>query len=147
MLITRIHHFTIRTPMLEKTAYFYEQVIGLIIGQRPSFSFSGVWLYAEGEPILHLVYQPISSSVSDDKLEEYLGKQGTALGSGAIDHISLKGTNLQKMQSHLSSFKELNFRERIVPELHEHQIFLEDPNGITIEVIFPYSLENTVISG
>lgn len=29
------------------------------------------------------------------------------------------------------------FQERIVPEIGEHQLFLEDPNGIKVEMIFP----------
>ncbi|MFG0321923.1 hypothetical protein ACF8EF_06210 [Pseudomonas sp. zjy_15] len=30
------------------------------------------------------------------------------------------------------------FRERVIPQIGEHQLFLEDPNGITIEMIFDY---------
>jgi hypothetical protein len=39
----------------------------------------------------------------------------------------------------------LNFQERIVPELSEHQLFVDDPNGIKIELIFPYSPDNAVM--
>ncbi len=40
---------------------------------------------------------------------------------------------------------ELHFRERQVPEILEHQLFLEDPNGITVEMIFPFSPDNKVL--
>lgn len=48
------------------------------------------------------------------------------------------------MQDHLIAIGE-SFRERIIPEIFEHQLFLEDPNGVTIELIFPFSPEDRVI--
>jgi hypothetical protein len=45
---------------------FYEQVIGLEAGARPSFAFPGAWLYAGKEPIIHLaaVLQGVASVVT-----------------------------------------------------------------------------------
>ena len=32
----------------------YVNILGLTVGQRPPFSFGGIWLYAGGKPILHI---------------------------------------------------------------------------------------------
>jgi hypothetical protein len=37
------------------------------------------------------------------------------------------------------------FRERVIPQINEHQIFFDDPNGITIEIIFPFSPDNKIV--
>lgn len=135
-----LDHFTLRTARLEETTEFFTRVIGLSNGPRPAFRFPGRWLYVGAHPVLHLV------AVTDDdrQLQAYLGKQQSANGSGCVDHISLRGTQLSEMQQHLLSLGQA-FRERIVPQIGEHQLFLEDPNGVTIELIFPYRPENAVL--
>ena len=32
-----------------------------------------------------------------------------------------------------------------MPEIGEHQLFLEDPNGIKVEMIFPYAKDNAIV--
>jgi hypothetical protein len=32
-----------------------------------------------------------------------------------------------------------------VPEINEHQLFLQDPNGVTIELIFPCSPDDHIV--
>lgn len=140
MQIQGLEHFTIRTPDLDATADFYTRALGLIPGHRPAFRFPGVWLYATGRPILHLV----AATGRDDAMEAYLGRRNDQKGSGRLDHISLRGTDLSALQAHLLH-NHFEWRERIVPEALEHQIFLDDPNGITIEVIFPYSPHNRIV--
>lgn len=58
-------------------------------------------------------------------------------GSGALDHVSLRCEGLESVQIRLQSLG-IAFRERVIPQIGEHQLFLEDPNGITIEMIFDY---------
>ncbi len=36
------------------------------------------------------------------------------------------------------------FRERVVPDLEQHQLFLADPNGIAIELVFDHAPDNRV---
>ena len=134
MIIHRLDHFTIRTKQWDVTAEFFIQVIGLTRGPRPAFQFPGHWLYANGQPILHIV------SITEDRtgLEAYLGARTVHHGSGSIDHVSLRCDGLAEMQAHLVSLG-IRFHERVIPEIGEHQLFLEDPNGITVEMIFPYS--------
>ncbi|MBW0297676.1 hypothetical protein B4P00_15805 [Shewanella xiamenensis] len=138
MNIVGLDHFTIRTPILAETVQFYQVILGLTQGWRPRFGFPGHWLYAQEKPILHLV------EVGSRALDAYLGESSALFGSGRVDHFSFRGTNLAQMQQHLCR-QQCPFRERIVPEIGEHQLFIEDPNGITVEMIFPYARDNAIV--
>ncbi|MDC5822307.1 VOC family protein [Vibrio europaeus] len=143
MRIKAIDHFTIRTSDLEMTALFFEQCIGLHRGPRPQFAFPGAWMYNDdGHPILHLVSLP--EGHIPEALVAYLGNKGAQSGSGAIDHVSFKGHDLASTQQHFVH-QQVPFRERVIPQINEHQIFLDDPNGITIEIIFPFSPSNKIV--
>src|SRR5208337_3711911 len=50
-----LDHVTLRTRDLEGAKAFFETVLGLEVGYRPAFSFPGYWLYANGEPVVHLI--------------------------------------------------------------------------------------------
>ncbi|WP_440217193.1 VOC family protein [Chromobacterium piscinae] len=137
MNIQGIDHFTIRAANLETSAAFYQRVLGLSDGPRPAFRFAGKWLYAGGQPVLHLV----AANADNAELEAYLGGRAAISGSGRVDHIALRGQNLMDMQMRLLSLDQ-DFHERVVPELGEHQLFIDDPDGVRIELIFPYSPDN-----
>ncbi|AIW19328.1 dioxygenase [Vibrio coralliilyticus] len=143
MRIKAIDHFTIRTSNLDITIKFFEQSLGLQRGTRPQFAFPGAWMYDDdGHPILHLV--SLSERDTPKALVDYLGGKEGQSGSGAIDHISFKGHHLASTQRHLAHLK-MPFRERVIPQINEHQIFFDDPNGITIEIIFPFSPDNKIV--
>ena len=136
MAITRLDHYSIRTTDLDATRRFYTEVLGLRVGPRPDFAFPGVWLYQGDAAVVHVVgVDPNDPS----GLHDYLGDKGTdaARGTGTIDHVSFVGTDPDQLRTH---FKAANmpFRERVVPSLNLSQLFVEDPNGVTIELNFPH---------
>src|SRR5260221_14318162 len=51
----KLDHATLRTSDLEGTRNFLEAVPDLTPGYKPAFPFPGHWLYARGEPILHII--------------------------------------------------------------------------------------------
>jgi hypothetical protein len=69
---------------------------------------------------------------------DYLGDKAPEglNGSGAVDHLAFLATGLHPMRDALRRH-DLNYRERTVPELGLHQVFLEDPSGVTIELNYP----------
>jgi catechol 2,3-dioxygenase-like lactoylglutathione lyase family enzyme len=133
MPFTRLDHYSIRTTRLEETRSFYVDVMGLTVGPRPPFKFPGVWLYNGDTAVVHVVgIDPNDPS----GLLDYLGaKDGAedAKGTGTIDHIAFQATGLAEMRQRLQQHGG-PFRERTVPDLHLHQIFAEDPNGVTLEL-------------
>lgn len=133
MLVRGFDHFTIRTSKLKETRDFFIQLLNLKEGQRPSFQFAGYWLYLEDQPIFHLV------EMADDEHAEvakYLGMRGnSAGGSGSIDHLAFRIEGYASLLWKIQHYG-WPFFERTVPDIHEHQLFLTDPNQITIELIF-----------
>jgi len=137
--IQRLDHITLRTRKAEETVAFFTKGVGLTEGWRPGFRFPGHWLYNGETAVLHIV------TITDDEgeLRGYLGTRSDAPGSGSVDHIAFRCTGLQAMQQRLLDLGQ-PFRERLVPNISEHQLFLQDPNGITVELVFPHADSNQV---
>lgn len=132
MPLTRLQHFLVYAADLEATKNFYVDVLGLKVGKRPPFKFPGYWLYLGRDSCIHLA----GPSANASQLH-HLGRQGESDGAdtGAIDHIAFQGANYPAM---LAKLKRLGFemRLRTVPNLGLRQIFLKDPNGVTLELNF-----------
>jgi catechol 2,3-dioxygenase-like lactoylglutathione lyase family enzyme len=71
-------------------------------------------------------------------LKDYLGDRDLASlqGTGTVDHMAFTATGLDGMRLRLKSHG-VGFRERTVPSLGIHQVFFEDPSGVTIELNYP----------
>jgi catechol 2,3-dioxygenase-like lactoylglutathione lyase family enzyme len=138
MSITKLAHYSIRTFDLEKSCRFYERVLGLKRGFRPPFDFPGAWLYKGGDEGDYGTVHIIGIDANDPKgLIAYLGdKELPASGTGTVDHIAFLATGVEAMWETLRS-EGLAWRDRTVPSLGLHQVFVEDPSGVTIELNFP----------
>jgi catechol 2,3-dioxygenase-like lactoylglutathione lyase family enzyme len=134
MPIEALDHYSVRTTDVEKTRSFYEQAIGLRTGPRPNFPFPGAWLYLGDRALVHVIGTDPGGSAG---LEGYLGGRGSGDedGTGSFDHIAFVASDLDAMRAHFSANK-IDFRERKVPGMALHQIFVVDPNGVTIELNF-----------
>jgi catechol 2,3-dioxygenase-like lactoylglutathione lyase family enzyme len=135
-----LNHFSIRTTDLEASRHFYEDVLGLAVGPRPPFAFPGLWLYAGTlDDYSHAVVHIIGIDQKDPEgLKRYLGDRDPQelKGTGVVDHVAFFAQGLPRMIGHLQSHG-LEFRERSVPVLGLHQIFVTDPNGVVVELNFP----------
>lgn len=138
MPISKLAHYSIRTLDLEKSCGFYERVLGLKKGYRPPFDFPGAWLYKGGDEGDYGTVHIISVDPSNpDGLTAYLGdKDLPPTGTGTVDHIAFLATGVEAMWSTLRS-ENIVWRDRTVPSLGLHQVFVEDPSGVTIELNFP----------
>ncbi len=134
MGIERLDHYSIRTTDVEGTRRFYTEVLGFEVGPRPNFPFPGVWLYQGGVAVVHVVgIDPNDSS----GLQDYLGGAVTEeKGTGAIDHIAFVGRDVDAVRGQFEAAG-MTFRERTVPNMNLKQLFIDDPNGVTIELNFP----------
>lgn len=134
MALTRLDHFSVRTTDVSATQAFYENVLGLRNGPRPDFPFPGAWLYQGDQAVVHVIgVDPKDSS----GLMDYLGSRGDGeAGTGNFDHIAFTANDLEGMRKHFEA-SGVSFKERSVPGLALRQIFLTDPNGLTVELNFP----------
>jgi catechol 2,3-dioxygenase-like lactoylglutathione lyase family enzyme len=139
MPIHKLAHFSVRTTALDASRRFYCEVLGLREGFRPPFDFPGAWLYQRGDDADYGVVHLIGIDRDDPRgLADYLGDKAEAhlQGSAAVDHLAFLATDLPAMRARLNEFGH-GYRERTVPSLGLHQVFVEDPSGITIELNFP----------
>lgn len=139
MVVKKLAHFSVRTTDMEASRRFYVDVMGFKEGFRPPFSFPGLWLYIGGDEsdygVVHIIGVDRNESSG---LADYLGERAEDVlnGSGALDHVAFFASDLPEMRRRLKA-TDRPYRERTVPGLGLHQIFVEDPSGITIELNFP----------
>lgn len=140
MRINKLAHFSIRSFDLEKSCRFYERVLGFTQGYRPPFAFPGAWLYMGGDEAdfgtVHIIG---IDPANPDGLKNYLGHKDIPItGTGTVDHIAFLVTGLAESWEVFKA-EGIAWRDRTVPSLGLHQVFIEDPSGVTIELNFPAS--------
>jgi catechol 2,3-dioxygenase-like lactoylglutathione lyase family enzyme len=136
----KINHFSIRTTDLEATRAFYQDVLGLTAGPRPAFAFPGYWMYTgDHSEVANATVHLIGMDPNDaEGLKKYLGDRDVSAlkGTGAVDHLAFFAEGLAAMLAHLRGMG-IEPRARTVPSIGLHQLFLDDPNGVVIELNYP----------
>ena len=135
-----LNHYSIRTIDLDACERFYTGVLDLAVGPRPDFPFPGLWLYAGDtgqwkNAVVHIIGMDRNDP---EGLKAYLGdKDPSSLqGTGAIDHVAFFATGLGTMRDKLKRLGVAS-RERTVPKLGLYQVFVDDPNGVVVELNYP----------
>ncbi len=138
MAITRLAHYSIRTRDLERSCAFYERVLGFRRGYRPPFDFPGAWLYlGDDEQDFGTVHIIGIDPDNPAGLAAYLGDKALPMsGTGTVDHIAFLARGVTGMWETLRA-EGIAWRDRTVPSLGLHQVFIEDPSGVTIELNYP----------
>ena len=132
MSVGVLDHFNIRTRKLADTVRFYEDVLGLEKGARPNFAFPGAWMYSEGKAVVHLV--DISQTDEQQKPD-----------SGVVHHVAFVSQGFAGMKQRLQS-KGMTFNSRQVPGGDLWQIFVNDPNGVMIELNYEAAREEADVA-
>jgi catechol 2,3-dioxygenase-like lactoylglutathione lyase family enzyme len=132
MPVTDLNHYLLRAKDLERTKNFYCDVLGFQIMPRPDFPFPGYWLGVNGKIQVHLA----QAGVPNSKLY-YLGSPRNAAtnNSGVIDHVAFLAAEPEKFVAHLEDLG-VSGRPRSLPESELYQLFIKDPDGLTIELNF-----------
>jgi catechol 2,3-dioxygenase-like lactoylglutathione lyase family enzyme len=132
MSVGLLDHFNIRTRKLGDTVRFYEEVLNLKNGDRPNFAFPGAWMYSEGKPVVHLV--DISKTDEPQKPD-----------SGVVHHVAFASRDFAGMKRRLET-KGIAFDSRQVPGGELWQIFVNDPNGVMIELNYEAAKEGGILA-
>ena len=118
-MISGLDHINIETTDLDGTIRFYEETLGLQNGPRPPFDFSGAWMYSGERAVVHLV-----------------GVEApTALSTGPINHIALIAKDFDTFKARLAAQGQA-YEQRVVPDSDIRQLFVNDPNGVRLELNF-----------
>jgi catechol 2,3-dioxygenase-like lactoylglutathione lyase family enzyme len=128
MPVLNLDHVNIRTAKPEATRDFFVDVVGLREGERPPFNFGGYWLYAGDQAVIHLV--------------DARDRGGLATGydnrEAAVDHVAFRMRGYPRLRELLEA-RGIPFQTRIIPRNGDVQIFVEDPNGVGVELTFAAS--------
>ena len=132
MPVTSLNHYLIVSKNLERSKKFYEQVLGLELAERPDFGFPGYWLKTGDNICVHLASQDPNKIRDNFLLKKH--PKGTN-GSGSVDHIAFLAQNPEEVRTRIQQNKvEMHFRS--FPDAKLFQIFLKDPDDVTIELNF-----------
>ena len=128
MKLKSLDHILLLADDLEATKDFYVDVIGLAVGERPDFSFPGYWLYAGGRACIHLAERRnIGTNTTG----------GDTRGStGPIDHVAFAVDDIDGARADLDR-RAIAYQHKKVPGAPLQQLFITDPNGISVELNFP----------
>ena len=123
MEVDTIDHVNVETDNVDRSAKFYRDVIGLKEGPRPDFDRPGFWMYACDKPVVHIIKTAPNN------------KMLTGSKDASISHFALQIKNLKNARDHLDSLG-IKYRTLQVPGTEIGQLFLEDPEGVLIELIY-----------
>ena len=132
MPLQKLEHFLVLSEDIEATRDFYCNVLGMTEGFRPPLAFPGYWLYLGDTPCIHIAEWETYTTHSRS-----LGIPVTkpAAGTGPVDHLAFTGTGYDVMLKRLKKLK-IHADQNIAPGGGPRQLFLEDPNGVKIELNF-----------
>ena len=119
MDIQKIDHINICTDDLERCVRFYRDVLGFERGHRPPDGKEGAWLYGGGVPLIHAT--AVGAARGDD--------------TGAVDHIAFTARDYEASKRSLEEAG-VAFGSDALPERRIRQLFVDDPDGVTVELTF-----------
>ncbi|MDC1209709.1 VOC family protein [Pseudomonadota bacterium] len=132
MAIKTFEHVLILAEDVDKTKDFYVNLLGLEAGFRPEFPFKGYWLYLKSNKEAACIH--LAMRQQDDGQDYYIGKKDNVKsGSGAIDHVAFNADDIEGMKSKLEN-KSVEFTHRKVPGFPLEQLFINDPDGVKVEL-------------
>jgi catechol 2,3-dioxygenase-like lactoylglutathione lyase family enzyme len=133
-MLSRLDHFLVMTSDVDATRDFYRDVLGFTEGFRPELGFLGHWLYLGEVAVIHIADWETYTTHS-----RRLGIPVTtpAPGTGPLDHVAFNGT----MDKHAPLVEKLkaskvDFHPHDSLEIGLRQVFLNDPNGLKLELNF-----------
>ena len=114
-----LDHVNVYVENLEGMSQFYQDILKLTPGYRPSFSGPpGAWLYdGAGRPVVHLS----TTSTGSSRRHQHL------------DHIAFRTDDLKDIIKKLE-LRNIEYDLYEVPEINLVQIFFHDPEGGRLEV-------------
>ena len=119
----KLDHATIVTTDIEGLRHFFSDVIGLSEGSRPALGVYGYWLYANGQPLIHLIR---------GRLPEPMDWM-----SPRIDHFAFRVESPEEWAALLERIRlnDIPYERNQVPSTGELQLFVGLTPGVAIEFV------------
>jgi catechol 2,3-dioxygenase-like lactoylglutathione lyase family enzyme len=130
MSVTNMEHVLVLSDEIETTREFYCDVVGLRVGERPALAFPGYWLYAGETPCVHIAargpYRAHAATLG-------LDVPGQEAGPGPVDHIAFNASDYEELSDRIER-RGVAAVANTIPGGGPRQLFIEDPNGVRIEI-------------
>jgi len=117
MKIRELNHVAVHVQDLDASRQFYREILGLEEIPRPAFPFPGAWFRYGVQQELHLI----------------VDKEPEARAKGVGTHHALEVDSVEKAKEELDA-KSVTYRGPFNRPDGALQIFLQDPDGHTIEL-------------
>jgi catechol 2,3-dioxygenase-like lactoylglutathione lyase family enzyme len=132
MAVARFNHVNVLTADIHATRDFFVAVLGLEPGFRPPFASPGYWLYQGDLALIH-----ISDAANHEQTHvEDIGAVATSASHSAVDHLAFRCEGYAETTTRLRQLG-IAFHEATVPFFDDRQLFVDGPDGVTLELIFP----------
>jgi len=136
MPLSHLEHYLIVARSYEETCRWYVSNLGMTVGAHPDFGpdVEVTWLYIGEHDVIHIV--PPREPETDDNSAVSFSKEDIAKGGRPIHHIAFRASGRKSMleqfkQNHTPYIEQQGKNATLV------QVFVRDPNGITVELNFP----------
>jgi len=130
MPLTKLEHYLVLTDDMEATRDFYVQALGMQVGSRPPLAFPGYWVYVGDTPCIHIAEWKSYTAHSNEKGIEVSTRAG---GTGPVDHIAFNAHDYDDVVGRLERYG-VKARRNDQSGGLLRQLFLQDPNGVKIEI-------------
>ncbi|CAB5506126.1 hypothetical protein [uncultured Gammaproteobacteria bacterium] len=123
------NHIGLRCKNIDTIATFFIEIIGLMKGFRPPFTFSGYWLYLpqnKHNAIIHIFAEEANFNGFSSK---------TNNNNNLLDHIAFSRNDYSDFIQHITNLK-ISFNENFVPDSNTQQVFVKGPENLIIEIDF-----------
>ena len=130
MPLTKLEHYLVLTDDIDATRDFYVRALGMRVGPRPPLGFPGYWVYVGETPCIHIAEWQTYTAHS---LEQGIPVSSRAHGTGPVDHIAFNAHDYDEVLGRLRTHGVAAIPND-VPGGALRQLFLQDPNGVKIEI-------------
>lgn len=130
MPLTKMEHYLVLTDDLEATRDFYVEALGMHVGFRPPLAFPGYWVYVGDTPCIHIAEW---KTYTEHSRQQGIAVSARAVGTGPVDHIAFNAYDYDEVVNRLDRYG-VRAARNDVPGGMLRQLFLEDPNGVKIEI-------------
>ena len=134
-MIESFDHYTVRAADVEASTRFYVDLLGFRAETHTDLGFRLVMLYLGDQAVVHLLE-------TGPELDAFIGRAAPAIANGPrritgnMEHVAFNGSGLGVLRQRLEE-NGVRFTQRELKEYGVCQLFVNDPDGIELEINFP----------
>ena len=119
-----LDHLLVLTDDVDAPRDVWCEVLDLEVGERPPLEFPGYWLYGGGAPCVHVAERAAYVAHSE--------RIGIPAAAGPVEHVAFDAADYDGLASRIERGGIAAARNAVPGVMR--QLFVEDPNGVKIEI-------------